>query len=96
MGQESKACNVLKFPNKLTFSEPLQLSRITVNQFSLQKTVVKVSPILVTLMSCNDSDFESSNVNLKENKPNGINPNSNDINYYILKNEGKFLWFSAD
>ena len=47
-------------------------------------------------MSCNDSNFESSNVSLKENKPNGVNPNSNDITYYVRKNEGKILWFSAD
>ena len=74
----------------------LSYLNVTRRQFSLQKTVVKVSPILVTLMSCNDFDFESLNVNLKENKPNGVNPNSDDIDYYILKNEGKFLWFSAD
>ena len=65
-------------------------------RYSLRKTVEKVSPILVTLMPCSDSDFERSNVNLKENKPDGVNPNSNDIEYYIRKNEGKILWFSAD
>ena len=32
-------------------------------------------------MSHNDSDFESSNVTLKENKPDSVNPNSNDIDY---------------
>ena len=47
----------------------------------------KVSTILVTLTSRNDSDFESSNVSLKENKPDGVNPNSNDIDYYVPKNE---------
>ena len=51
---------------------------------------------LVTLTSRSDSDFERSNVSLKENKPDGVNPNSNDIDYYIRKNEGKVLWFSAD
>ena len=55
-----------------------------------------MSPILVTLTSCSDSDFESSNVSLKENKPDGVNPNSNDIDYYVRKNEGNILWFSAD
>ena len=64
--------------------------------FSLRKTVGKVSPILVTLTSSNDSDFESSNVSLKENKPDGVNPNSNDIDYYVRKSEGKIRWFSAD
>ena len=54
--------------------------------FSLRKTVGKVSPILVTLTSRSDSDFESSNVSLEKNKPDGVNPNSNDI----------ILWFSAD
>ena len=43
-----------------------------------------------------DSDFESSSVNLKENKPDGANPNSNDIDYYVRKNKGKIRWFSAD
>ena len=56
----------------------------------------KVSPILVTLTLRNDSDFESSNVSLKENKPDGVNPNSKDIDYYVRKNEGKIPWFSPD
>ena len=55
-----------------------------------------MSPILVMLTSRNDSDFESSNVSLKENKPDGVNPNSNNIEHYVRKNEGKILWFSAD
>ena len=29
-------------------------------------------------------------------KPDGVNPNSTDIDYYVRKNEGKILWFSAD
>ena len=49
----------------------------------------KVSPILFTLTSRSDSDFERSNISLKENKPDGVNPNSNDIEYYVRKNEGK-------
>ena len=55
-----------------------------------------MSLILVTLTSRSDSDFERSNVSLKENKPGGVNPNSNDIDYYVRKNVGKILWFSAD
>ena len=51
--------------------------------YSLRKTVGKVSLILVTLTSRNDSDFESSNVSLKENKPDVVNPNSNDIDCYV-------------
>ena len=68
----------------------------SVTSFSLRKTVGKVSPILVTLTSRSDSDFESSKGSLKENKPDGVNPNSNDIDFYVQKNEGKILWFSAD
>ena len=57
----------------------------------------KASPILVTLTSSrSDSDIECSNVSLKENKPDGVNPNSNDIDYYVRKNGGKILWFSTD
>ena len=52
-----------------------------------------MSPILVTLTSRSDSDFERSNISLKENKPDGVDPNSNDIGYYVRKNEGKILWF---
>ena len=55
-----------------------------------------MSPILVTLTSRSDSDFERSNVSLKENKPDGVNPNFNNIGYYVRKNEGKVPWFSAD
>ena len=64
--------------------------------FSLRKTVGKVLPILVTLTSHNDSNFESSNVSLKESKPDGDNPNSNYIDYFVRKSEGKIVWFSAD
>ena len=56
----------------------------------------KVSPIVVMLASRSDSDFERSNFSLKENKPDGVNPNSNDTEYYVQKNEGKIRWFSAD
>ena len=55
-----------------------------------------MSPILVTLTSRSDSDFELSNVSLKENKPDGVNPNSNDIEHYVRKTEEKIRWFSAD
>ena len=55
-----------------------------------------MSPILVMLTSRSDSDFECSKISLKENKPDGVNPNSKDIDYYVRKNEGKILWFSAD
>ena len=73
------------------FSKNSQASTI-----SLQKTMGKVSPILVTLTSQSDSDFERSNHSLKENKPDGVDPNSKDLHYYVRKNNGKILWFSAD
>ena len=63
---------------------------------SLRKTVGKVSPILVMVTSRRNSDLETSNVSLKENKPDGVDLNSNDIDYHVRKNEGKILWFSAD
>ena len=53
----------------------------------------KVSPILGTFTSRNDSDFESLIVSLKESKPDGVYPNFNDIDYYVQKNEGKFYGF---
>ena len=59
------------------------------------KPVGKVSRILVTLTSGSDSHFERSKVNLKANKPDG-NPNCNDIDYYVRKNEGKIIWLSAE
>ena len=43
-----------------------------------------------------DSDFERSNIGLKENIPDGVDPNSNGHDYCVRKNEGKILWFSAD
>ena len=55
-----------------------------------------MSPILVTLMSRSDSDFERSNISLKENKRDGVDPNSNGLDYCVRKNEGRILWFSAD
>ena len=58
-------------------------------QLSLRKIVGEVSLILVTLTSSSDSDFETSNVSLKEYKHDGVNPNSNDIDFYVPKNEGK-------
>ena len=32
----------------------------------------------------------------QKNKPDGVNPNSNNIDYCVRKNEGKIPWFSAD
>ena len=43
---------------------------------SLRKTVEKVSPIPVTLTSRSDSDFEWSNISLKENARDGVDSNS--------------------
>ena len=56
----------------------------------------RVSPILVTLTSRSDSNFERSNISLKENKWDGVDLNSNGLDKCVIKNEGKILWFSAD
>ena len=55
----------------------VDLSRFRAEPFSLRKTVGKVSPILVTLTSHSDSNFERSNISLKENKRDGVDLNSN-------------------
>ena len=60
-------------------------------QVSLQKTVGKVSPILVTLTSRSDSNFERSNNSLKENKRDGVDSNSNGFDYCVRQNDGKIL-----
>ena len=52
-----------------------------------------MSLILVTRTSRSDSDFERSNVSLIENKPDGVNPNTTNIDYHVQKNEGKMVWF---
>ena len=38
----------------------------------------------------------TSNVSFKENKPDGVDTNSNDLDYCVRKNEEKILWVSAD
>ena len=40
------------------------------------KPYERVSPILVTLTSHSDSNYERSNISFKENKPDGVDPNS--------------------
>ena len=39
--------------------------------------------------------FERSNISLKETKPDGIDSNSNGLDYYLRNNERKIRWFSA-
>ena len=60
------------------------------------KPYERVSPILVTVTSRSDSIFEHSNISAKENKRDGVDLNSNGLDYCVRKNEGKILWFSAD
>ena len=55
-----------------------------------------MSPILVTLTSRSDSNFEQSNISLKENKWDGDDLHSNGLDYCVRKNEGQIRWFSAD
>ena len=45
-----------------------------------------MSPILVTLTSRSDSNFDPSNITLKENKWDGVDQNSNGLDYYVQKN----------
>ena len=52
-----------------------------------------MSLILVMFTSCSDSNFERSNISLKENKWDGIDSNSNGFDYWIRKNEGKLYGF---
>ena len=53
----------------------------------------RVSPILVTLTSCSDSNFERSNISFKENKPDGVDLSSNGLNYCARKNESQTVQF---
>ena len=53
-----------------------------------------MSPILVTLTSYSDYNFERSNISLKKSKRDGVEPNG--LDYCVQKNEGKILWFLAD
>ena len=62
---------------------------------SLRKTAGRVSPILVTLTSRSDSNFERSNISLKENRWDGVDSNSNGFDHCVRKKEGKIPWFSA-
>ena len=55
-----------------------------------------MSPILVTLTSRSDSNFELSNISLEENKRDGVDPNCKGLDYCVRKNEGKIRLFSTD
>ena len=54
-------------------------NKIQLSLNSLRKTVGKVSPILVTVTSHSDSNFERSNISLKENKRDGVDQNHNGL-----------------
>ena len=57
----------------------------------------KVSSILVTLTSCCDPNFERSNISFIENELDGVDLNSNALEYCVRKNRGSILrWFSTD
>ena len=55
-----------------------------------------MSPILVTLTSRSDSDFERSNISLKKIKRDDVDSNSTGFDHCVRENEGKILWFSVD
>ena len=44
-------------------------------------------------MSCSDSNFERSNISLKENTRDGVDPNSNSFDYCVRQNERKLYGF---
>ena len=50
-------------------------------------------PILVTLTSRSDSDFERSNTSFKENKPDGVDLNSNGLTTAFERTKEKFYGF---
>ena len=50
---------------------------------SAEKQYERVSLILVTLPSCYDSDFESSNISFNENKLDGVDLNPNSLDYCV-------------
>ena len=52
-----------------------------------------MSPILVTLTPYSDSNFEGSNISFKENKPDGVDPNSNGFYCCVPKKAGKLYGF---
>ena len=69
------------------------VSQILLHYLSLRKTVGKVSPILVTLTSRSDSNFERSNISLNETKPDGVDSNSNGLDYSLEITKGNFDGF---
>ena len=52
-----------------------------------------MSPIVATLTSHSDSNFERSNISRKENKRHGVDLNSNALDYCIGKTKEKFYGF---
>ena len=56
---------------------------------SAENRIGKVSSILVTLTSRSDSNFERSIISLKETKPDGVDFNSNGLDYCVRNDGGK-------
>ena len=52
-----------------------------------------MSPILVTLTSPSNSDFERSNISFKENKPDGVDLSSNSLTTAFESTKEKFYGF---
>ena len=48
------------------------------------------------LTSRSDSNSQRSNISLKEIRRDGVDLNSDGLDYFVRTNEGKILWFSAD
>ena len=86
--------NWLHFSSEIMILTP-SASSVHINSVC-GKPQERVSPILVTLTSRSDSNFERSNISLKEKKQDDVNSNSNCFDYCVRKNEEKLLWLSAD
>ena len=81
--------------SKIDVTRPSNFHKVLKNcvLYSLRKTVGTDSGYVT---SSSYSNFERLNISLKENIPDGVDPNSDGHDYRIRKNEGKYLWFSAD
>ena len=83
--------------NRLHFSSEIMIltpsaSIVHINSVC-GKPQERMSHILVTLTSRSDSNFERSNISLKENTRDDVNSISNGFDYCVRKNEGKFYDF---
>ena len=91
---ESAISDLSVLMTKIDVTRPSNFHQVLKNcvLYSLRKTVGTDSGYVT---SSSDSNFERSNISLKENIPDGVDPNSDGHDYCIRENEGKILWFST-